>query len=376
MLLIDNSKYTTQYFSIIKEKFVDLNSKISKKLFSPESYTAHAKNEAIKPTHLNDYEPVLPGIYPIPPRTKWEYDGENFTKLKKNIKAVNQISYESVLNNSNRVLKVGKGKIAVEISGGLDSSLIIGALEKLGYEPLLIGTKSLLYKFRTERHIQEIIAKKYNNVIWTNSFTRQFTNLLKTPAHFLPTFASLQHGIDTNTISILIEHNVKYLLHGTAFDCMLVEEMKGDPNKLDWPTLQDNWAHDYIYAPNEVSYIDVGALTPFWQMFSSLRNGADYDEQKWWARRYFAELIPPELSQYAYKANFGAQWWDGLKSSTHEIMHIVETAWHVTSLPIFKNFSMETIFDCIDQNKGGSGFDLLSYANWIHALHKAGRIID
>lgn len=374
MLLIDNSKYTTQYFSIIENRFLDIAQSFSRKLFTLDSYAAHIENETRPPIHLNEYKPILPGIYPVPARTKWSYNDGVFVKLKKNIKLSDNVTYESCLKNTNRLLKKSKGKIAVELSGGLDSSIMIGALEKLGYEPFLIGTVSQLYKFRTERRIQEIIAKKHKNVILTDSFSKQFTNLLDTPAHFLPCFMSLQHNICANTLEILKGHDIRYVLQGTAFDCMLVEAMDGDPNQLRWPTLQDNWLHDYAFAPHGTSYVDVAALTPFWHILSSLRNGAENDNQKWWARNFFADLVPPELSQYAYKANFGPQWWDGLLSSSEEILFIMETAHQITAIPAFENFSMQSLFDDMNSGAGRVGFAKLAYANWVHSLHKAGRL--
>jgi hypothetical protein len=264
----------------------------------------------------------------------------------------------------------------VEISGGLDSSIIICALENLGYEPILIGTFSELYKFRTERHIQEIIAKRFKNVIRSNSFSLQFTNLLETPAHFLPNYISLHHNIASNTIMELSNYDVKYIFHGAAFDSVLVEAINSNPNSLRWPTLQDNWFHDYIFAPQGSAYIDVAAMSAIRSMLVSLRKGQAQDNQKWWAREFFSSVVPHELSNYAYKANFGPLWWDGLMSSHKQIIEIVGTAWEISSLPIFENFKIQSLFDGVNDGSGRVGFALLSYANWIHALHKAERLID
>jgi len=376
MLLIDNPKYTTQYFSLEEKAFVDPTRKISKRLFTAESFSTHVENETCLPIHLNEYKPVLPAIYPVPARTKWSYEDGVFTKLKKNIKLSESLNFDSCLKNTHRLLKATKGKIAVEISGGLDSSIMIGMLEKLGYEPILIGTFSDLYKFRTEKHIQETIASKYKNVILSESFLLQFTNLLETPAHFLPSYMSLHHSIGANTIKLLKEHDVKYVLQGVAFDSMLVEPIQGNPNEIRWPTLQDDCLNDYIFTPQGASYIDVAALTPIRQMLLSLRNGQPQDSQKWWARKFFSSVIPPELSNYAYKANFGPLWWDGLMSSSEQIIQVVDTAWKITSLPVFENFKMQSLFDGMNNGAGRVGFAKLAYANWVHALHKADRLIE
>jgi hypothetical protein len=376
MQIIDNPKNATAYYSTKEKSFVDQTQKVSKSLFTNQSFDAHLQNETVAPIHLNEYQPVLPDIYPVPARTKWAFEGGTFRKLKKNIKLSEGLTFESCLKNTNRLLKATKGKIAIEISGGLDSSIMIGMLEKLGYEPILIGTVSELYKFRTEKHIQETIAKKFKNVILSESFSLQFTNLLETPAHFLPSYTSLHHNIGANTIKMLKEHDVKYVFQGIAFDSTLVDAIDNNPNEIRWPTLQDNWLHDYVFAPQGSAYIDIAALTPIKQMLLSLRNGQAQDNQKWWARKFFASVIPPELSNYAYKANFGPLWWDGLLSSSEQITHIVDTAWQITALPVFENFKMQSLFDGMNNGSGRLGFALLGYANWVHALHKADRLVD
>lgn len=67
MLLVDNPQYTTQYFSVIENRFMDLDQSFSKSLFTQESYEAHLENETVLPIHLNEYKPVLPGFTPFQP---------------------------------------------------------------------------------------------------------------------------------------------------------------------------------------------------------------------------------------------------------------------------------------------------------------------
>ena len=54
-------------------------------------------------------------------------------------------------------------KFGVQLSGGLDSSLIIGILRNVGIEPVLIGLSNDRYEFRTERIIQEILLDGLSN---------------------------------------------------------------------------------------------------------------------------------------------------------------------------------------------------------------------
>jgi hypothetical protein len=111
-------------------------------------------------------------------------------------------------------------------------------------------------------------------------------------------------------------------------------------------------------------------------MILSLRNHQACDPQKWWARKFFSSVLPPELCNFAYKANFGPLWWDGLQASSEHIIQIINTAWNITSLPVFENFKIQSLYDAMNNGTGRAGFALLAYANWIHALHRSNRLVD
>lgn len=374
MLIIDNPSDRIQYYSLKDEAFVDPNQKISVGSFTESSYLAHVHNDAFIPIHLNEYKTVLPHVYPIPARTRWGFEDGGFVKLKKNIKHLANLDFDRCLKNAYRLMKTISGNVAVELSGGLDSAIVIGVLRKLDYEPVLIGTINQLYKFRTERHIQEIIARRPDNIIQIDSFAKQFSNLLETPPHFLPNYGSLQHYVQSTTFNMLKERGVHYLFQGVGFDSALVDPVGENPNDLRWPTLEDDWLNDYVFSPNQLSYVDVAALPPIRQMLLSLRRGQPMDTQKWWSRNFFSSVIPAELSRFAYKANYGPLWWDGLQSNTDEIIEIVDKAWKITSIPEFKKFSMKSLFDEMNNATGRVGFSLLAYANWVTSLDRANRI--
>ena len=50
--------------------------------------------------------------------------------------------------------------------------------------------------------------------------------------------------------------------------------------------------------------------------------------------------------------------------------------WQITALPVFENFKMQSLFDGMNNGSGRVGFALLGYANWVHSLHKADRLVD
>lgn len=375
--LIDNSKYAIRYFSIIEGRFVDPIGKISRNQLNQKSLDAHVANSSRLITDLNEYQCVLDGIYPIPPRSKWAFDGEKFTKLKKIARPLKHPSYDTCVRTARRLLQKLDGRIAVELSGGLDSAIIIGMLDKLGCEPVLIGVKSQLYKFRTERHVQEVIAKKFKTVIFTDTAQRQFVNFSNIPQHFLPSQFSLNQPVNSNLFELLKEHNIRYLLNGTAFDAMLVEPFSGNFDEIKWPTLEDNWQNDYVYFPKGTSYIDVAGSSAIRTVLLSLRNGDGRDNPKWWARKFFAEILPDELSQYAYKANFSEQWWDYIAAKGPEIEAFVQEVHKITPLPVFENFSVSPLLHSLSEiSKARKHFATLSYAQWVHALQQSDRLID
>jgi hypothetical protein len=51
-------------------------------------------------------------------------------------------------------------------------------------------------------------------------------------------------------------------------------------------------------------------------------------------------------------------------------------AYRVTSLPFFENFKMQTVLDGMNDHSQRFNMSMLGYANWVHALHKAGRLVD
>ena len=166
--------------------------KITCEDLSKSSFNNHYINSSRYIQSPDYYKPVFKNIYPIPPRSKWQYDGILF-KCTQSLEVYNS-NYNFFDLIQKFIRPLNKYKIGVELSGGLDSSIIISMLIANGIEPFLIGFSCDRYEFRTERHIQSLYKNKVQNTILLDS--RQilpFQNLLNCPSHQLPNPTSLYY---------------------------------------------------------------------------------------------------------------------------------------------------------------------------------------
>jgi hypothetical protein len=168
---------------------------------------------------------------------------------------------------------------------------------------------------------------------------------------------------------------VTTILNGIGLDSLLIDAV-GAPNKQYWydiSNIDDSWANDYIFEPNGISYVNVGTIPFVRKILVALRKNQKEDLQKLWARAFFKEQIPEELSKFAYKASFGAVYFQGLEASREEIIYITNAIYSLTKLPEYSNDSMNHLIDKVlsfDYESEFLFFGILSYAVWIYQLNK------
>jgi len=113
--------------------------------------------------------------------------------------------------------------IGVQLSGGLDSSLIIGLLRYFNIEHALIGLSSKRFEFRTERYIQNLLAEKSTLVhLIDEADVLPCSNMLEVPPHQLPDLLSLNYAQDNAMATACKDLNVEVLLSGGGGDTLLV----------------------------------------------------------------------------------------------------------------------------------------------------------
>jgi hypothetical protein len=121
---------------------------------SLENHITNCNKYALNP---DTYAPVIKSLYPIPPKTSWDFSSTTPRLIHPNTTLFEQTSvtvahFTEIIRKLSSKFK--EEKIAVELSGGLDTSIIISLLRETGIDPILLGLCSDRYEFRTERVIQ------------------------------------------------------------------------------------------------------------------------------------------------------------------------------------------------------------------------------
>ena len=341
------------------------------------SLEAHKKNCKFLSLNPYHYVPVIEGVYPIPPKTSWYYHAGKFIQ-KQNQFIDTTIEYDitDIHHATHLYINKAKGRLAVELSGGLDTSIIIGLLRDINEDPYLIGAESPRFEFRTERFIQHKLSinpKKTH--LFEDSEGLPFSNLAATPTHLLPNKSSLFYYSNIPTLNAAKSFGVSTILNGIGLDSLLIDAV-GPSNKqycFDISNIDDGWANDYVFEPNGISYVNVGTIPFVRKILIALRKNQPEDLQKLWARAFFRGQIPRELSLFAYKASFGAVYHQGLEASREEILAITSNIYSLTGLSEYLSDSMNLLIDGVLSFDHESEFlflALLSYAVWVHQLKK------
>jgi hypothetical protein len=213
-------------------------------------------------------------------------------------------------------------KIGVQLSGGFDSSLIIGLLRHFKIPHGLVGLKSDRYEFRTERFIQNQLANQNGEVILIDETTcLPCSRLGAVPPHQVPDLLSLDHAQGLEMAMACQELGIDVLLSGGGGDNLLGQAVPLEPASCQWrpQTFTDAFPTDIVYRPRGIQFLsffgDIGIVNAFY----SLRRGQQEDGRKRWARTFFRDFVPHELADYDYCADFWGRSIDGLALALDEI---------------------------------------------------------
>lgn len=343
------------------------------------SVAAHEYNISNFVPRPDQYREVIHGIVPIPPRSRWLFDGNTF--FSNNSSMTLDQGKSNLLAASKRLLATLDGKkIAVELSGGLDTGVIIGLLDHLGIEPTLIGSRSSKYEFRTESIIQEILSRRFlDSHLLPKTKSLPFSDLLCTPVHQLPSSTSLFHAHSTRIAALCSELSINILLSGMGLDILFCEETQhignqGPPDTWSTWMLDDNWFNEYIFEPRGICYKSAAASTSLIRTIWSMRRCQKEDVQKWWARDTFSDFLPAELSKFAYKADNSGDFIDGLLTAEKDIQILFKAIYELTKFDQFNQNSFNSLVGNAIKNDNATIKTIMarvSFANWIYGLAKA-----
>ena len=327
----------TRHTRLIDENLqvIDCNPKdfLSFDLLRNASWDNHIYNSRFMVQRPDKHKPVLDGLIPLPPRSRWYYSDGKFSPIRRS-KNLTQLNNEKIKKNIQKLANtLSNSNLAIESSGGLDCSLVIGALMSYQVDPVLVGVVSDRYEFRTERIIQENIGKTVSKWIpIQEDLTLPFSDLNYVPPHLLPNKSSLFYKYPLETMRICKKNNIKIILNGMGFDTILIDKINESnlipTNWHPW-SHEDSWFNEYVYRPNGIDYRSASSVWRIIEIIYCLREGLEEDPQKKWARRYFSNWLPLELSDFTYKADGLRVFISGIESNEESILELCRRSYSV-----------------------------------------------
>lgn len=369
---INNLTNSYKYFDINESKLIQNGFEfLNLKSISNSRFASHVKNLSIGVERPDIYEQVIKDIYPIPPFSKWKYSEKEFSllytpsqTLKSNPSTFN--SFFDLIKSKSECIK--NKKLAVELSGGLDSSVIIELLNLCDLEITLIGLVSNNFEFRTERHIQEYYAKRYNSFLIDSKNALPFSKLLDCPPHPLPTNKSLFFNQKEIIAKKCAEENIDFLFNGIVGDTVFCDKLESRKwNKWEF---DNNWFNDFVFQPHKVSYVTTN-FDFVLNYFFNQRKREQSDPFKIWARNHFKDILPKTLTEYYYKTDHFEEIIEGIYSAERDISETFKLTKTITKNHIF---SLESLgkdlnnFKLMNDLEINTFFAKVSFAVWIYSL--------
>lgn len=324
------------------------------------------------------YRPIA-GVLPIPSRSTWELKQDSISCHSS--LGYKKLQFNPTLERLDKIvshyLKIIKNEpIAIELSGGLDTALIIEYLKLHDVDPVYVGYISDRYEFRTERAIQEYYLKgSQKNRMIDYADCPAFASLSKAPLHPFPTADSLYHVRHTMIADAAKFMGVKILLNGNAGDSLLGHSFEHAKTEVpmgyaSW-SITDTWTVDQIFSPCGITYLCPFAFDSTIRTLISLRKGFPEDSMKLWARKTFSNILPWQLSKFAYKANHDCWVADGLKQAASEIKVVVDSAFDFIKNPSLDSKTMiktATNYFHAEEKEKHEFLLKLAFSVWIHGF--------
>lgn len=327
------------------------------------------------------YKPVLKDFYLIHEGMLWDeskqvpYD-PIFTPRKVSA------NMDLFLMEAYRFFRQYKGKqIGVQLSGGLDSSIIIGLLHYFKIPFKLIGLANNRFEFRTESHIQSIFAELATEAFLIDyESCLPYSNIDKVPPHQYPEEYIRTFGPDYIMANKASEMGIEVLLTGQGGDNVFGDKILENPIDLKWMphTYYQGWIEDLVYTPKGIKLVPLYADERISELIYNLRLGQNEDIPKIWARQFFKDFLPRELTEYTYHSNF----WGFIISGVQEVMPklpiLFEQTYDLTQNKFFNKEKVKALMaiDLLDHKKETYMMiePLIGIAVWIDSLVRGGII--
>jgi hypothetical protein len=327
------------------------------------------------------YKPVLKDFYLIHKGMKWDESIRRpFDPIF--VPKKNYVNLDLFLKEASRFFKQYDGKqIGVQLSGGLDSSIIIGLLHHFKIPFKLIGLANKRFEFRTENHIQNILSGWAVDTFLIDYETcLPYSYIEIVPPHQYPEEYIRAYGSEYIMAQKAKEMGIEVLLTGQGGDNVFGDHIFENPTDLKWMphTYHQGWLEDLVYAPIGIELIPFYADERISELIYNLRSGQKEDIPKIWARQFFKDFLPRELVEYTYHSDF----WGFVISGVQEVMPqlplLFEQTYDLTQNKFFNKEKVKELqaIDLLDHKKETymQIEPLLGIAVWIDSLVRGGII--
>jgi hypothetical protein len=330
----------------------------------------------------DQWKAVIPNIVPLYPGMRWNHLMMQIEEPRF-IPQIKKVNLLDVITAANRFFKKYDGKrIGVQLSGGLDSSIIIGLLNYLKIPFWLVGMTSQRYEFRTERYIQhKLIPFAQDTILIDYEKHLPLNELQNVPPHQHPELLSINYSSENAMAEACQKLGVEVLFTGDGGDNLFAEALPINPLDCPWlpQVFSDSFPADLIYAPKGVQLVPFFADEGFMNCIYNLRRGKEEDNSKWWARKYFELILPQELVNYNYCADFWGLYISGLQNAIPTIQKLFIQAYDLTKDKAFADIEFERLInqDLLDAKK--EMYQVIeariAFAVWLNSLKKVDGVI-
>ena len=342
------------------------------KTLNINNYLANSKIPANQPYNmLNIYEDFII----IPPGT---YYDEKTYSLKEELyypkyQQTNKQKLYEVFENY--FAQFSNKKIAVHLSGGLDSSIIICLLHHFNIPFYLVGLVSNRFEFRTEKIIQEkLFSLGKESVLIDIDDYPFFSGLTQKAISQFPDGNIKQVGSTNTIIQTCKKIGADIVFTGQGGDTIFVDAITDSWSCNIGSEFILNFESEVLYPNGGLELVSPFADKQIIQAIYSLRMGQKEDALKKWTRNFFKDILPRELAEYTYYADFNGISMSGLEVSKPEIKTILESAYALTGNEIFSTSAIRKLLKIDLFNFEYQDYiefcDKISIAAWYNALKR------
>lgn len=319
--------------------------------------------------------PVFPHILPIHAGFAWNSEVMRIEAIRYAPKVLNATK-NSFYETAERYFRSFDGKkIGVHLSGGLDSSLIMCLLHKFGIPFVAIGLTSSRFEFRTERRIQQVMLELTcdGELLDINDYPF-YSGLDKIEKHQVPQDNIKMNNASGTLAKSFVTHGVQVVFTGQGGDSLLVDA----PSQVIDFNIEDefilSWERDFEYEKRGIELHSFFADEAIIDQIYNLRGNCPYDPLKRWARSFFADILPYELSNFTYCADYFGLSMSGLEAAKPTIKELFEESYDITQNHIFSptsttKFIKTSVFD-FDHDSYIDFCSKISIAVWLHSLFR------